>query len=204
MDLSFWRHHLEGDRILKEDKKVLKEDKKESEKKGFIHVKTGDGQGKTTSALGMALRAVGHGLKVSMIQFMKGGDSRYGEINSSKLLKNFEIKQFGRASFVNKKNPDKIDIEFAQEGLKYAKRVVESGEYDLLILDEINVAIDYGLLSVEELLDVIEKKPEDLELVLTGRYAPKEIIDISDYVSEILDIKHPFKEGVLAREGIEY
>ncbi len=181
----------------------MKEDKKESKKKGFIHVKTGDGQGKTTSALGMAFRAVGHGLKVSMIQFMKG-NTRYGEVTSSEMLKNFEIRQFGRASFVNKKNPDKIDIELAQDGLGYAKEVIESKKYDLVILDEINVAIDYGLLSVEEVLDAIEKKPEDLELVLTGRYAPKEIIEISDYVSEILDIKHPFKEGVLAREGVEY
>jgi cob(I)alamin adenosyltransferase len=181
----------------------LEEHKKESGKKGFIHVKTGDGQGKTTSALGMAFRAVGHGLKVSMIQFMKG-NTRYGEVTSSEMLKNFEIRQFGRASFVNKKNPDKIDIELAQEGLRYAKEVIESKKYDLVILDEINVAINYGLLSVEKVLDVIEKKPEDLELVLTGRYAPKEIIEISDYVSEILDIKHPFKEGVLAREGVEY
>ncbi|VUT25071.1 MAG: cob(I)alamin adenolsyltransferase/cobinamide ATP-dependent adenolsyltransferase [Candidatus Methanolliviera sp. GoM_oil] len=181
----------------------MEEYKKKSEKKGFIHVKTGDGQGKTTSALGMAFRAVGHGLKVSMIQFMKG-NTRYGEVTSSEMLKNFEIRQFGRASFVNKKNPDKIDIELAQEGLRYAKEVIESKKYDLVILDEINVAIDYGLISGEEVLDTIEKKPEDLELVLTGRYAPKEIIEISDYVSEILDIKHPFKEGVLAREGVEY
>ena len=181
----------------------MEEYKKKSEKKGFIHVKTGDGQGKTTSALGMAFRAVGHGLKVSMIQFMKG-NTRYGEVTSSEMLKNFEIRQFGRASFVNKKNPDKIDIELAQEGLRYAKEVIESKKYDLVILDEINVAIDYGLISGEEVLDTIEKKPEDLELVLTGRYAPKEIIEISDYVSQILDIKHPFKEGVLAREGVEY
>jgi len=170
--------------------------------KGFIHLYTGNGKGKTTAALGLGLRAVGAGLKVHIIQFMKG--RKYSEIDAVKNLPNFTISQFGRDEFVYKEKPEKIDVDLAQKGLAYAKDVIKNGKYDLVILDEINVAVDYNLISLKDVLNLIKDKPEKLELVLTGRYANPELVKISDLVTEMLEIKHPYQRGVNCRKGIDY
>lgn len=171
-------------------------------KKGFIHVYTGNGKGKTTAAIGVGIRATGEGLKVIMIQFMKG--RRYSEIDALQHFKNFTVVQFGRDEFVSKEKPDQIDIDLAQKGLLYAKDVVQKGQYDLVILDEINVAVDFHLISLEDLITLIDMKPETVELILTGRYASPEIIKHADIVSEILEIKHPYQTGVQSRKGIDW
>lgn len=170
--------------------------------KGLVHVYTGAGKGKTTAALGLGLRAVGAGLKVHMIQFMKG--RKYSEIDAIKNLPNFTISQYGRDEFVNKEKPEKIDIELAKKGLTYAKEIIKSGKYDVVILDEINVALDYKLISLEDVFKLIKEKPEKLELVLTGRYAHPEIVKLSDVVTEMLEIKHPYQKGVICRKGIDF
>jgi len=172
--------------------------------KGFIHCYTGNGKGKTTASLGLALRAAGHKKKVLIIQFMKG-NIEYGEINGVKMLSPYvTLKQFGRETFVSKKNPDKIDIEFAKKALKEAEVSILSKKYDIIILDEINVALDFKLIDINQVLSLIKSKPENLELILTGRYAPKEIIDISDLVTEMREIKHYYNKGVTGRKSIEY
>jgi cob(I)alamin adenosyltransferase len=171
-------------------------------KKGYIHVYTGNGKGKTTAAIGLGIRATGDGLKVIMIQFMKG--RRYSEIDALLQIKNFTVVQFGRDEFVSKEKPEQIDIDLAQKGLIYAKETVQKGQYDLVILDEINVAIDFHLISLEDVIKLLEKKPETLELVLTGRYASPEIIKHADIVSEILEIKHPYQKGAQSRKGIDW
>jgi len=170
--------------------------------KGYIHVYTGPGKGKTTAALGLGLRAVGAGLKVHMIQFMKG--RRYSELDAIDNLKNFTVIQHGRDEFVNKDNPEQIDINLAQEGLKDAKDAVKNGKYDMIILDELNVTVDYNLIALDDVLNLIEQKPENLELVLTGRYAHPEIVKYADVVTEMLEIKHPYQQGIIARKGIDF
>ena len=170
--------------------------------KGLVQVYTGNGKGKTTASLGLALRAIGRGMKVCMIQFMK--NAKYGELLTAEKLSNLKIVHYGRNCFVNKEKPEKIDIELAHDGLRHAEQVVMGGEYDLVILDEINVALNFKLVSLEDVLGLIRNKPAHVELVLTGRYADKKIVEIADLVTEMLDIKHPFREGVQIREGIDY
>jgi cob(I)alamin adenosyltransferase len=171
--------------------------------KGLVQVYTGNGKGKTTAALGLALRAVGKGLNVYMIQFMKG-DIEYGEITAAKKMENFEIIQMGRPDFVDKNNPADIDIELANEALEHATVILASEKYDIVILDEINVAMDWKLIEVDKVIELIKIKPEHIELVLTGRYAPQVIIDIADLVTEMIEIKHPYNDGIEARDGIEH
>ncbi|HEC89190.1 MAG: cob(I)yrinic acid a,c-diamide adenosyltransferase [Thermoplasmata archaeon] len=174
----------------------------EESQRGFIHVYTGPGKGKTTAALGLALRATGANMKIHMVQFMKG--RRYSEIDAIENIPNFTISQHGRDEFVSKENPEKIDIDLAREGFNYAKKIIEENRYDVVILDEINVAVDYNLIPLEDVIKLMQDKPEKLELVLTGRYAHPEIIKNADLVTEMLDIKHPFQKGILARKGIDY
>ena len=171
-------------------------------KKGYIHVYTGPGKGKTTSAIGLGARAAGAGMKVHMIQFMKG--RRYSELNSIDKIPNFSFVQHGRDEFVNKEKPEKIDIDLAQKGLTHAKDVIKKGKYDMIILDEINVAVDFNLIDVHDVIKLIEEKPEGLELVLTGRYAHPELTRYADYVTEMLEIKHPYQQGVEARKGVDF
>jgi len=169
----------------------------------MIEVYTGDGKGKTTAALGLALRALGHGFRVLCIQFMKG-DPKYGEVIISKKLPNFEIIQSGLPTFVKKGDPSCEDLRLAKEGFEKAKEAIKNGKYDMVILDEINVAMDYGLIEVRDVEKLIRECPENIELILTGRYAPKRILELADLVSEVREIKHYYKRGVKAREGIEY
>jgi len=171
--------------------------------RGLVMVLTGDGKGKTTSALGQALRAVGHGLRVHMIQFMKG--RKYGEvIAAEKYLPDLTVEQFGLDSFVMRDNPAPVDVELAQEGLERAQEVIASDAYDMVILDEINVAIDFKLVPLDKVLELIKNKPVRLTLLLTGRYAPPEIVEIADMVSEVRETKHHYAAGIKDRAGIEF
>ncbi len=172
--------------------------------RGLIQVYTGDGKGKTTASLGLAFRAAGHGMKTLIIQFMKGCVF-YGELESAKRMEPYiRIVQVGREEFVKRGDPDPIDIELAKKGMELAREAISSGEYDIIVLDEINVAVDYGLIPLEEVLDLMENKPSNVELVLTGRYAHPEIVKRADLVTEMLEIKHYYSEkGIDARDGIE-
>jgi cob(I)alamin adenosyltransferase len=169
---------------------------------GLVQVYTGNGKGKTSAALGLGLRAAGHGFKVYMIQFMKG-QINYGELESVKLIPNFTIRQFGRPEFVDRDDPDPRDIEFAKAALSHAKELMEQGEVDFLILDEVNCAVDWGLITEKEIIDLIQKRPSHMELILTGRYARPAIIELADLVSEIKEVKHPYQKGIGARLGCE-
>ena len=169
--------------------------------KGYIHVYTGNGKGKTTAAFGLALRAAGAGFRVYIAQFVKG--MKYSEMNSlAKLEEYITIKQYGRDCFIFR-DPEKEDIQAAQEGLKEVREIMSSGEYNMIILDEANIATYYNLFSVDDLLDFIRAKPEDVELIITGRKADPRIIEAADLVTEMKEIKHYYQKGVQAREGIE-
>jgi cob(I)alamin adenosyltransferase len=171
--------------------------------KGLVQVYTGNGKGKTSAAFGLALRAIGRGLKVYIIQFIKGGFD-YGELYIVDKLPSLTLKAFGRGKFVTEKPAEKVDVEFAEEALALAEEVVKSGEYDMVILDEINVALNLKLIEIEKVLELIKDKPKHVELVLTGRYAPDEVIEAADLVTEMKEVKHPFNKGFQARKGIEY
>jgi cob(I)alamin adenosyltransferase len=171
--------------------------------KGLLQIYTGNGKGKTTAALGLALRAVGHGLKVLVVQFLKG-HIQNGEIESARLLSScLTIVRIGRDTLISKSNPDPIDFKLARDGFSLAKRAIGGGEYDIVILDEINTAIDYGLLPLSDLLELIDSKPETVELVLTGRNARPEILERADLVTEMVERKHYYRRGIPARKGIE-
>jgi cob(I)alamin adenosyltransferase len=170
---------------------------------GLVQVYTGNGKGKTTAAFGLALRAVGRGLKVYVIQFIKGGFD-YGELYVVDKLPNLELKAFGRGKFITEKPAGKEDVKLAEEALALAEAVVRSGKYDIVILDEINVALHLGLIKTEKVLELMKNRPKHVELILTGRYAPNEIIEVADLVTEMREVKHPFNKGYQARKGIEY
>jgi cob(I)alamin adenosyltransferase len=169
----------------------------------MIEIYTGNGKGKTTAAIGSAFRAIGHGLKVIMIQFMKGQIS-YGELEAARQLSNFTIEQYGRPEFVNPENPDDEDIRLAQDGLTRAKEVIDTHEYDMVILDEINVAVSFGLIKKEEIIELIKSTPADIELILTGRYMPEDFIQFADLVSEVREVKHHFQKGTPPKPGVEF
>ncbi|MEA1867900.1 MAG: cob(I)yrinic acid a,c-diamide adenosyltransferase [Thermodesulfobacteriota bacterium] len=167
----------------------------------YIHVYTGDGKGKTTAALGLALRAVGAGWRVLFAQFLK-----HGEFSEIKVLKKFgeqiTIHQYGSGRFT-KGRPSEKEMEMARTGLSEIMQAMEEGKYDLIVLDEINVAVHFGLIPLESIISLLEKRPQAVELVLTGRWAPKEIMERADLITEARKIKHYFSKGVRAREGIE-
>ena len=170
-------------------------------KRGYVQVYTGDGKGKTTAAIGLAVRAVGAGLNVFIGQFVKG--MHYSELQSlERFSPQITIKQYGRAEFVHSK-PKEEDFAVARAAYEEMKGVIQSGQYDLVILDEANIAVYFKLLSVEDLLALIDTKPESVELVFTGRKADPRLVEKADLVTEMRDVKHYYKEGVLAREGIE-
>jgi len=170
--------------------------------KGYIHIYTGNGKGKTTAAFGLSLRAAGAGKKVFIAQFVKG--KTYAEIEAvRKYLPAITLKQYGLGCFIVK-NPTPQDVDAARTGLTEITQILEQGEYDLVVLDEANIALHYKLFSVEELIDAIKRKRPETELVITGRYAPTELIDLADLVTEMKEVKHYYKKGVVARKGIEY
>lgn len=168
--------------------------------KSYIHVYTGNGKGKTTAALGISLRAVCAGKKVFFGQFVKG--MKYSELKAPKILPNFKMEQFGRDKFIFN-NPTQEDKDMAKDALNRINEVLQSNEYDLVILDEVNIALNYSLISIKDLLEIIDNRASNIEIILTGRYAPKEIIDKADLVTEMKEIKHYYKQGVKARRGIE-
>lgn len=172
-------------------------------KKGYTQVYTGNGKGKTTAALGQAVRAAGAGLKTYIIQFMK--EYPYSEILSLKHLNDWiTVKQYGKDDFVYKgEMPCEEDFAVAKTALKKAEEILLSCEYDIVILDEIIVSIYFKLITTADVLNLLNKKPENVELILTGRYCPEEIIEKADLVSEMKEVKHYYKNGVLLRKGIE-
>lgn len=168
--------------------------------RGFIHVYTGNGKGKTTAALGLSIRALGAGLKVLLVQFLKKGE--FSEIRFLRSQPNIEIRQFGTGRFV-KGHPSKEDIEEAERGIKEIKDLLNSGKFDVVVLDEVNIALKYGLIDLETIIDLIEARTKGTEIILTGRGADPKIIELADLVTEMQEIKHYFKQGVYARIGIE-
>jgi cob(I)alamin adenosyltransferase len=169
-------------------------------RKGLICVNTGPGKGKTTAALGTALRAAGHGLRVLILQFMKGRTD-VGEVKAlSRCELPIEIRQFGRRVFFKSRACEAID----NQGLEAFKTAMQSRAYDLIVLDEINMAIDFGLLNAETVLGLLARKPTDLHVILSGRNAPKELIEMADMVTEMTEIKHHYNSGVQAQKGIEF
>ena len=169
--------------------------------KGFIQVYTGDGKGKTTAALGLAVRAAGAGLRVFIAQFMKGRE--YSELKALERFRDLiTVKQYGLRSFIEDK-PSDDDIRCAAEGLREVREALTSGAYDLVILDEANMAVHFGLFTVDQLLDVMEAKPGHVELVITGRCSDPRIIEKADLVTEMVEVKHYYSRGVKARKGIE-
>jgi cob(I)alamin adenosyltransferase len=172
-------------------------------KEGLVHIYTGDGKGKTTAAVGLAVRAAGHGKEIYIAQFMKKNDS--GETKALRHFHNIHLFQFGNEGFVEKGNATEDDICLAQEGYASLLKAVTLGYYDLVVMDEIICAINWDLLSLDQVLRLIDEKRKGLELVLTGRDAPQELIERADYVSRIDEVKHPYATaGVLARAGIEH
>ncbi len=169
---------------------------------GFVQVYTGKGKGKTTAAIGIGIRAAGAGLEVCMIQFVKG--KKDSAIRILEDIENFHFKQFGKRGIRKKENLTEEEKKLAEKALKEVKEAIDEDKIDLLILDEVNIAIDQELIDLDEILEIIEEKPDDLELILTGRYAKEEIIKKSDLVTDMKNIKHYLQAGVKAREGIDY
>jgi len=170
--------------------------------KGLIIVNTGNGKGKTTAALGVALRACGYGMNVCMLQFLKG-KWKYGELRSAPKLGTFEIRPMGQG-FTWDSTDIEIDKSKVREAWKAATAEIQSGKYDVVILDEINYALSYGFLPVEDVVNFLQKKPAMLHVILTGRDARPEVIEIADMVTEMREIKHPFAEGIAGQKGIEF
>lgn len=176
------------------------------EKKGLIIVHTGDGKGKTTAALGLAIRAWGDGLRVLILQFIKGG-WKYGEMETieklAQLEGRIELRRLGRG--FQRQEDDKTEhIKAAEAALAEARGEFTSGNYDLIILDEINYAVKFGLLTIDQVLSLLEHKPEELHVVLTGRDARPELMDMADLVTEMKLVKHPYQQGIKAQQGIEF
>ena len=169
---------------------------------GYIHVYTGNGKGKTTAALGLALRAVGAGKKVFIAQFIKGRP--YSEIEAiTRFLPGICLRQYGRGCFIFHK-PEEEDIAAAKHGLAAVGEIIAGGQYDVVILDEACIAVYFHLFPVQELINILAKKTGTMEIVITGRYAPAELIEIADLVTEMKEVKHYYSNGVEARKGIEF
>jgi len=174
-------------------------------RRGLLIVFTGNGKGKTSAAMGTAFRAVGQGMRVLMIQFIKGS-WHYGELDAVKAFgDDFEIRVMGRGFVkVGTEKPDEEDVALVQQAWKAAVQAMHSGRYDMIILDEINYAVHYGMISLEQVLADLAARPEPLHVICTGRNAKDKLIEAADMVSEIRQVKHPFEKGILAQRGIEY
>ncbi len=190
----------EGDRPMSNDRIA---DTLSRFNRGLVIVLTGNGKGKTTAAMGQALRALGHGKTVLVIQFMKG--RKYGEVLAAEQhLPGITIVQSGLDSFVMRDHPAAVDVELAKQGLEMAREALASGSHDMVILDEINVAVDFRLIPLQDLLELIRNRPPAVDLILTGRYAAPEVLELADTVSEIQEIRHHYSKGIKERAGIEY
>ncbi len=172
-------------------------------RKGLVQIFTGDGKGKTSAALGVILRALGHGLRVYVAVFMKG-DYPYGEWDALSRFPNVEIARFGFRAFTDPAKPKPEEIEQAKQALAAARQAMLSGRYDLVVLDEVNVAVAWKLIELDEMVRLIGDRPVNVELILTGRHAHTSLIEMADLVTECLKVKHPYDKGILAREGIDY
>lgn len=170
---------------------------------GLMQVYTGEGKGKTTAALGLALRAWGHGLRVCIIQFMKKGDE-YGEVEALRRLGGIELYQFGADRLIFKGEHCQEDVDLAERGLQMAQDALGSNDYDMVILDEINVVMDFGILPAEKVLRTVRGRDPEVEVVLTGRNAPEEVLKEADLVTIMKMEKHPYESGVMARKGVEF
>jgi len=168
----------------------------------MIQIYTGNGKGKTTAALGLGLRAVGANKKVLLVQFLKDGKS--SEIKAIKKIKNFDVRIFGRKGFISKNKILKKDFNLVTQGFNFVQKTIQSKEYDLIILDEINVINYFGLIKTKDILELMKKIPSKMELILTGRNASKKVIQAADLVTEMKQIKHYYKKGIKARKGIEF
>jgi len=171
--------------------------------RGLVQIFTGDGKGKTSAALGVVLRALGHGLRVCIVVFMKG-DYPYGEWEVLSKLPNVKIARFGFRTFTDPANIKPEEIEQAKQALAVAREAMLDGNYDLVVLDEINIAAAWKLVEVNEVVRLIQDKPPNVELILTGRHADRKLVELADLVTECLKIKHPYDEGITARPGIDY
>ncbi len=176
---------------------------RKKERKGLVQVLTGNGKGKTSAALGSILRATGHGLKVFIVFFMKG-KYPYGEFSSLPKLPNVEVASFGLRCLIDRNNINPEEIKQAELALKTAHEAMLSGKYDMVVLDEVNVAVYFKLIALDDVIKLIEQKPPEVELILTGRYAEGAVIELADLVTEMMKVKHPYDKGVKARKGIEY
>jgi len=174
-------------------------------RRGLIIVHTGPGKGKTTAAMGTALRAVGQGMRVLMLQFLKGS-WHYGELDAVKAFADkFVLKPMGRGFVkVGAEKPDAEDVRMVEEAWKEAERAIQSGQWDLVVLDEINYAISYGMLDPAKVVDTLRKKPAMVHVILTGRNAHPTIVEMADTVTEMRQVKHAYEKGVMAQRGIEY
>lgn len=168
--------------------------------KGYIHVYTGNGKGKTTAAVGLAVRAVCAGKKVYFGQFVKG--MKYNEVNCENYLPNIKFEQFGRGCFISKA-PEQEDIDSAKEGLSRIKEILINNTYDVVVLDELTIAMYFKLFTLDDVLNVLKFKHENTEIIITGRYAPDELIDLADLVTDMTEVKHYYYKGVLSRNGID-
>ena len=171
--------------------------------RGLVQVFTGDGKGKTSAALGVVLRALGHGLRAYIVYFMKG-NYPYGERHILSKLPNVDFISFGGKGFVNPANIKPEEIEQAKQALAAAREAMLSGNYDLVVLDEVNIAAAWKMVELDEVVRLINDKPQNVELILTGRNANTELVKLADLVTEMLKIKHPYDKGIKARKGIEY
>lgn len=170
------------------------------ENKGYIHLYTGNGKGKTTAAFGLAVRALCAGKSVFIGQFVKS--MKYNETAIESLFDRLVIRQFGKGCFVERE-PAPADIQAAREGLEICRRHLVEGEFDVVVLDELTIALYYSMLTVEEVLDVLHQRSPATEVVITGRYAPRELVDVADLVTEMREVKHYYMLGVLSRDGID-
>lgn len=190
------------------DLKSIEEREELQQALGLVHVYTGNGKGKTTAALGLAMRALEHGLQVHMIQFLKGGSYTGELLAPERFGGKFAIEQYGKGStdepHYEDFTPDEADRERALRGLERARELMREGKTNVLVLDEINVALQLGHLTEDEVLELLLTKPHNMELVLTGRNAPQSVMEAADYVSEMKAHRHPYNRGILGRKGIDY
>ena len=169
--------------------------------KAYIHIYTGDGKGKTTAAIGLAVRAAGYGMKTYIGQFMKG--QHYGELTALRDHPCITIEQYGDVECVHREEVTQKHVDHAQQGLKRAQEIMLSNQYDIIILDEINVAVWFDLIATHQVLEFLDHRPKHVEIILTGRCAPKALVEIADVVSEMKEVKHYYHRGISARTGIE-